>query len=108
MKIEVLFVSDCPNHPLVINTITGILKECGLPEQISEVKVTDSDHAIALSFPGSPTIRINGTDIEPESPQVGSYGVSCRTYMVNGKRQGVPYQDWIRDAIMRATLEKPA
>ena len=102
MKIEVLYVSDCPNHAPVVTTITEILKECGLEEQIREIEVTDSERAIAMAFPGSPTVRINGTDIECDLPQVNSSGLTCRTYIVNGKRQSVPHRDWIRDAIMRA------
>lgn len=102
MKIEVLYVSDCPNHYPVVTTITEILKECGLEEQISEIEVTDSEHAIAMAFPGSPTVRVDGADIEGDLPHVNAYGLTCRTYMVNGKRQGVPHRDWIHDAIMRA------
>ena len=102
MKIEVLYFSGCPNHPPVIKTIAEVLREYGLQEQITEINVTDSDHAVALEFPGSPTIRIDGTDIEPDLPQTNSYGLMCRTYMVDDKRQGVPRREWIRDAIMRA------
>ena len=103
MKIEVLYVPECPNHPPVIEAVADVLRECGLREQITEIKVTDSHHAVALEFPGSPTIRIDGTDIEPDLPQAISYGLMCRTYMVDGKRQGVPRREWIRDAIMRAS-----
>lgn len=106
MKIEVLYVSECPNHPSVMKTISEVLRESGLPEDISEIKVSDLDHAIALEFPGSPTIRIDGTDVQPDLPQANSYGLTCRIYMVDGKRQGVPPRDWIRDAIMRASFEK--
>jgi Domain of unknown function (DUF2703) len=99
MTIEVLYVSGCPNHSRAVRAITRVLKECGLEEQITQIKVTDRDHAIALAFPGSPTVRINGADIEPELPQLNSYGVACRTYLVNGKRQGIPHRNWIYDAI---------
>ena len=102
MKIEVLYVSGCPNHPPVIKTIAEVLRECGLQEQITEIEVTGSDAAVALEFPGSPTIRIDGTDIEPDLHQANSYGLMCRTYIVDGKPKGVPRREWIRDAIMRA------
>ena len=102
MMIELLYVPDCPNHSPVVTTVTELLKECGLEEQIRNIEVIDSERAIAMAFPGSPTVRINGTDIEGDLPQVNSYGLTCRTYIVNGKRQGVPHRDWIHDAIMRS------
>jgi len=82
------------------------LREYGLPDEVSEIPVTDCAQAEALAFPGSPTIRINGRDIESELPAQGNYALSCRTFIVDGKRQGVPSPDMIRRAI-GATAEFP-
>ena len=101
MNIEILYTSDCPNFPQTVETITKVLEECGLKEQITPIEVTDQELAVRLAFPGSPTVRINGSDVEPELPPTYSYGLTCRTYMVNGKRQGAPHYDWIHDAICR-------
>jgi len=65
MKIEVLYISECPNHAPVVESIRGILRDNQLPAEITEIEVTDSAQAIAMGFPGSPTIRVNGEDVEP-------------------------------------------
>lgn len=53
--------------------------------------------AHSLRFPGSPTIRINGRDIEPQ--ETASYGLMCRLY-TDGS--GAPSHQRLRDAIRRA------
>ena len=102
MKIEVLYIRECPNHAPAIEAIRRVLHDHQLSEEIAEVEVTDAAHAVALAFPGSPTIRINGVDVERDLPKLNSYGLSCRTYVRNGKRRGLPYDDWIRNAIVEA------
>jgi hypothetical protein len=102
MKIDVLYISECPNHAPVVGWIRQILREYQLPEEITEIEVTDRAQAIELSFPGSPTVRINGEDVEPDFPKVTSHGLTCRTYVVGEKRQGVPDREWIRNAIAKA------
>lgn len=77
------------------------LCERGLPEEIFEMEVTDSAQAEALGFLGSPTIRIDGNDIET-LPKQSQFGLSCRTYLVGGKLAGVPPLDLIRSAICSA------
>jgi hypothetical protein len=82
--------------------IKEALRELGLPEEVSEIEVCDSAQAEALAFPGSPTIRVDDKDVETSLPGQGSYGLSCRTYVIDGKRQGVPSQEVIRKAIRPA------
>jgi hypothetical protein len=103
MKIEVLYISACPNHVRVIESIREILRDNQMPEEITEIEVTDSGQAIAMAFPGSPTIRVDGEDVEPNFGGLSSHGLTCRTYMAEGKVQGVPSLEWIRDAIVRAS-----
>jgi hypothetical protein len=85
-----------------------ILHEHGLPPKIAELSVTDFAQAEALAFPGSPTIRIDGKDVDPTFPDQGYRGLSCRTYIVDGKRQGVPSRAMISLAIRAALLADPS
>jgi hypothetical protein len=68
---------------------------------IQEIAVTDDAMARRLKFPGSPTIRVNGrnVDVNPQS----SYGLACRLYS-NGT--GVPTLEALRRAIAGAGEEK--
>jgi hypothetical protein len=102
MKIELLHIADCPNIDAVRRLLKEALRELGLPEEISEIEVCDSAQAEVLAFPGSPTIRVDDKDVETTLPAQGGYGLSCRTYVINGTRQGVPSREIIRNAIRSA------
>ena len=105
MKIEVLCVPDCPNYLPAVSMVKDVLREQGLSQEIDQIEVSSSGQAAALSFLGSPTIRVNGKDVEPSLQAHDSFGVSCRTYFVDGRLQGLPRREWIRDAIVSAGLK---
>ena len=102
MKIELLHIADCPNIDAARRLLKEALRELGLPEEISEIEVCDSVQAEALAFPGSPTVRVDNKDVETALPGQAGYGLACRTYVIDGTRQGVPSQEIIREAIRSA------
>lgn len=102
MKVELLHIADCPNIDAARQLLKASLRELGLREEISEVKVCDSAQAEALAFPGSPTIRVDGKDVEETFPALGGYGLACRTYVIDGTRYGVPSPEMIRNAMLSA------
>lgn len=59
-----------------------------------------------LKFPGSPTLRINGEDIEIGADGMDNYAVGCRIYQEEGKPSGVPSKEMIRQALWRAVEPK--
>jgi hypothetical protein len=107
VRIELLYVRGCTNHAAALEMIRDVLFEAELPERVYEIEVGNSAAASALAFPGSPTIRVNGRDVEPGITPQGQYGVCCRTYVVNGKRQGLPEREWIRQALLPASSRAP-
>ena len=102
MRIELLYVADCPNRQPTIEVVQEVLREQGLPPDIIEIEISDAALATALSFPGSPTVRVDGKDVETSVNLFPSYGVSCRTYLVDGRFEGTPRREWIRNAILAA------
>jgi len=99
MKIEVLYFDGCPNHKPAIQRVRQVLAEEGLCAEVLEVNVSEPLIAQEVGFLGSPTIRVNGLDVEPEARRVHSYGIMCRTYAVNGRREGLPSREMLRRAI---------
>jgi len=99
MKIEVLYVPNCPNHTVALERLREILPVESFQEQVSEVLVSDTAMAQLLKFPGSPTIRINGQDVEPRNEQTVSFGLMCRLY---SDGSGAPSQQKLRAAIEKA------
>jgi hypothetical protein len=65
MKIEILYFDGCPNHSLVRERVREVMKEEGISGRVSEVNIRDQAAARATRFLGSPSIRINGLDVEP-------------------------------------------
>jgi hypothetical protein len=100
LRIEVLYFEGCPHHRLAVERIRAILKQDGLAADIEEVDVKDESAAQALAFPGSPTIRINGIDVEPAARNTGDIGYVCRRYPGGG----VPPEEMIRTALRQARL----
>lgn len=101
MKVEVLYVADCPSHPAALELVREVLVSEGVVAEVCEVLVADNRMAKALSFLGSPTIRVNGQDVAEELALSADCAVSCRLYL--GSRQiGLPPAEWIRRAVANA------
>ncbi len=65
--------------------------------------ITDDGHARAERFLGSPTIRVDGRDVDPSAVVRVDSGVKCRVYRSGAGLTGVPSDAWIL-----ATLAGPA
>jgi hypothetical protein len=99
MKIEVLYVCNCPNHAVALDRLRKVLSTEGFQKHVNEVLVKDGEMAQSLKFPGSPTIRINGQDVEPQEEKAGAFGLMCRLYPDGS---GAPSQQKLRAAIEKA------
>lgn len=100
MKIEVLYVLDCPHYPAAVAKLKSVLAVERISAPISEVLVANPRMAEALKFRGSPTIRINGRDIAGE-PEVQHFALSCRWYP-GEEQSGVPPAEMIHRAVREA------
>lgn len=101
MKVEVLYVAECPSHPAVVKLVRDILAAEGVETKINEVLVRDEEMASELKFAGSPTIRINGRDVAGESRDLQSFALSCRLYR-GSKQAGLPPAEMIHRAVLKA------
>jgi hypothetical protein len=106
MKVEIFFFSGCPNHKLAVDRIREVLLQEGASADMVEVEVRDGFTAQQLGFLGSPTIRVDGQDVEPAARTARAFGMMCRTYNHGGKRAGVPPPEWIRAAVREAKQRK--
>ena len=99
MRIELLYVQGCPNLDLARERLWGALRELGSKDAVTETLVIDAAAASRLGFLGSPSIRIDGVDIEPTSRRGRAFGLACRTYGEDGPPQGAPSQELIEKAL---------
>jgi copper chaperone CopZ len=99
MKVEVLFFKGCPNHLPTVERVCETLHTMGRHEDIREIEVDTHDKAEANAFLGSPSVRINGADIEPSARDAKVFGLTCRTYVNGATRTGLPSRELISAAI---------
>jgi hypothetical protein len=98
MQIEVFYFEDCPNHSPTVERINTVLREEGCSAEVREVLVPDVTTAQRVNFLGSPTVRVNGIDIEPAARDRRDFGLMCRRYA-----GGVPSHELIRAAVRSAS-----
>ena len=75
MKIEVVYIEGCPHLPAAIEAVKKAMEQHALTCPIIETKVEDQGMAVSIGFLGSPTVRINGLDIEPSARQRVAFGM---------------------------------
>jgi hypothetical protein len=102
MTLELLYLPGCPNHGGTRDLVHTVLRAEGVLIEVDEVPISNVEDASSHAFPGSPTIRVNGEDIENIPSDRLAVGFACRTYFVDGKPQGVPPRSWLEHAIRTA------
>jgi hypothetical protein len=102
MRVEILYFSGCPNYTPAVDCVREVLAQEDTQAEMVEVEVTDVATAQRIGFLGSPSIRVDGQDVEPAARAERAFGLSCRTYIDGGRRAGVPPPEWIRAAVREA------
>ena len=106
MIIEILYFHDCPNYLPAVDHVQKALQEENAFAEIKHVRVLDAATAAVTRFLGSPTIRINGVDVEPSARSGGVEGMFCRTYHGESGPNGAPSVALIRGAIRELAPRK--
>jgi hypothetical protein len=101
MEIELLYIDGCVNYPPLVERLSRLVREQSVPLEIRHTRVVDVEQANGLRFPGSPTVRIDGVDVEPDVDAGSDFGMQCRLYSVGGGFQGAPPDEWILAAVDR-------
>ena len=94
MRIEILYFDGCPNYRPAADRLRSVLRMEGLEAEVSEIEVKDEASAKKLEFIGSPTIRVNGLDVEIAARNIGEVCFACRRYP-----GGLPSEEMIRMAL---------
>jgi hypothetical protein len=55
--------------------------------------------AVRKRFLGSPTVHVDGLDVEPDAVTRDDYGLQCRVYWHDGRLEGAPPSRWIAAAL---------
>lgn len=98
-RIELLFWEGCPSHPEARELVEDVLAELGVDATLEVREVLTQEEAEAERFPGSPTIRIDGADIDPAGA-ANRPALTCRIYRrPDGRVSPVPSREQIKEAL---------
>jgi hypothetical protein len=100
--VDVLYFEGCPNHGPARALVERIAAELRVEPEIRLVEVPDPDAALELRFLGSPTIRVDGREVEPGADRRRDFVLSCRVYPGERGFAGQPDEAWIRKALAEA------
>ena len=102
VKVELIWFRECPNHEQARSLLRDVLRQWQVEDPVEDIDATDAEIAAAVRSPGSPTIRVDGQDIEPGFVDPGDYTPRCRVYLTDAGLRGVPERAWIEDAVKHA------
>jgi len=100
--VEVLYVHDCPHSAGALALVERVRGELGIDAELRTSLIGDQAAAERARFPGSPTIRVDGRDVEPGSPSPTVFSLACRLYRHEHGLAGQPAERWVRDALLAA------
>lgn len=116
-SIEVLYFDGCPHYELFLPYLHQLLEDNAITATVTLSRIDNSEQAQAWQFRGSPSVRIDGRDIEPDTGPHAShdaediplqYGMQCRLYCTADGTTGIPPDQWILDALVDNPIHESA
>jgi hypothetical protein len=99
VEIELLYWDGCPSYPEARELLADVLAARGVDAEIHMRHVSTDAQAEALSFPGSPTIRIDGRDVDSAGAQARP-SLTCRIYYLpDGRVSPIPSREHLEAAL---------
>jgi hypothetical protein len=104
-RVELLWWEGCPSHPRALADLRAAMEDLGLDPAAVDVREVRSDaQAEAEGFPGSPTIRVEGRDVQPPGEDEPA-GLTCRVYRrPDGRVSPTPDPDRLREILRQAVV----
>jgi hypothetical protein len=108
LKIQFLYYKDCPSHEEALQRLREAIQEEGVHSNVRVINVETIEQAERLHFVGSPTIIIDGHDIDPPHNASARYALTCRAYTLeDGRISPLPSIAMIRRALRAASGKRP-
>jgi hypothetical protein len=96
--VEILYFAGCPAYRRTRERVLNVVRDLRLPWQLKMVLVRHERDARDLRFHGSPTVRVDGADIDPAwlSKSAGP-GLYCRPYRWKNGEFDAPPEEMLRE-----------
>ena len=103
VRVELLYFEGCPSYETLVPRLRQLVAEAGAdPAAIDLLAIDSVEAAEQARFLGSPTVRVNGVDVEPNAAGRNDFGLKCRIYRSDAGQASVPPDAWIRRALAQA------
>ena len=100
--IELFYFDDCPSWERALQNLEEAMRLEGVNIPVQKVLVTSGEEAQTRRFLGSPTIRIDGVDLDGPEADKRDFMLGCRIYPEGDETTGWPSIAVIRRALQRA------
>jgi hypothetical protein len=102
MHVELFYVEGCPSHEAFLPRLRELLAQAGADVPL-ELRRLESDAAARRErFLGSPTLRVDGIDVDPGAGDRTDFGLTCRLYPAAEGLRGSPSDEWVLSALLEA------
>jgi len=103
LLVEFLYDPDCSSHEAALDRLREVMAEQGVTTEVVLEAITSQEQVLERRFLGSPTIRINGLDVDTTSHTREDFALTCRAYVkADGRITPLPPRELIRDAFLQA------
>lgn len=102
MKVERLYFDGCPSYEELLPELRKLLAAEGIAAEVELRRLETIEDTEREGFLGSPTVRIDGADVEIGAAGREDFGLKCRLYRGPAGLGRVPPQEWIRAALRSA------
>jgi hypothetical protein len=102
VRIEILARSDCDSRGMAISVVERVVAETGVPAEVEVIEVRTIAQAEKLRFLGSPTVRVDGHDVDRQPDGHADVTLGDRVYRTAKGLAGWPDAQWVREAILLA------
>jgi hypothetical protein len=99
--IEILYFHGCPSHEKLLPIVERLADQTGAALRLRCVETPEA--AETERFLGSPTVRVNGVDVDPTASERADFGLKCRIYRSDEGQSPLPPERWIHEALKRSS-----
>ncbi len=100
-SVELLFFDGCPGYERVLPLLHELVAELQPSAEVRLRRIGSQQQAEETRFLGSPSVRVDGADVEPGAGDRSDFGLKCRLYASADGLQGQIPERWLRTALGR-------
>jgi hypothetical protein len=97
--VELLYFDGCPHYETLPRRLRELMHGVGAGDWLQLRRIPDETAARHERFLGSPTVRVDGHDVEPGANERSDFGLICRLYSTADGLRPTPLDEWVLDAL---------